>query len=205
MRKGFTLIEMVATLIVLSIVAVIVTPNIYVSIKEYKNRLFDTQMDNIKQSAKNWAVDHVDSLPSNNTTALAIKIQDLQNDGYISDNLENPKGGFFDNSDVFVLITCDYIEDQTGNLASNYKYIYEVYESVTDYMLKAAIKYAQDSNFQENKTVKTSDLKDKYIKNNINIYNSGKMDIPNQNITINVITSYDSKTGDTIYRYDATI
>ena len=120
-KNGFTLVEMIATLIILSIIAVIVTPNIYVSIKDYKNRLYDTQLDSIKQAAKNWVVDNVDK--TSDEYSLLITVQDLQRDGYIDEKLENPKdGGYFDESSVFVLVTCQYVQDETGNLSSNYKY-----------------------------------------------------------------------------------
>ena len=101
-KNGFTLVEMIATLIILSIIAVIVTPNIYVSIKDYKNRLYDTQLDSIKQAAKNWVVDNVDK--TSDEYSLLITVQDLQRDGYIDEKLENPKdGGYFDESSVFVI------------------------------------------------------------------------------------------------------
>ena len=52
MKKGFTLVELIATLIVLSIVALIVVPNIYDSIVEYREQLYETQLTAIETSTK---------------------------------------------------------------------------------------------------------------------------------------------------------
>lgn len=207
MKKGFTLVEMIATLVILSIIAVIVTPNIYVSIKDYKNRLFETQMDNIKQSAKNWAVDNVDKLPTSESNSLAVTISDLQDGGYIDDNLENPRdGGVFDDSSVFTLITCEYVEDETGNLASNYKYKYEIYENVEDYVKKQAASYAKKNKITSNTTISVSDLKNQnYISKKVLYINGTELVVSNDSVNIVVTTSEDSKTGDTIYEYSAEI
>lgn len=207
MKKGFTLVEMIATLVILSVIAVIVTPNIYVSIKDYKNRLFETQMDNIKQSAKNWAVDNVNKLPISDANSLAVTVSDLQDDGYIDENLKNPRdGGIFDDSSVFVLIDCEYMEDETGNLASNYKYKYGVYENVEDYVKKQAISYAKKNKLTSNTTISVSNLKNQhYISKKILYINGTELVISDYNISIIVTTSEDAETGDTIYEYSSEI
>lgn len=206
-KRGFTLVEMISVLIILSVVALIVTPNIYVSIRDYKNRLYETQMDSIRQSGKNWAVDHIDSLPTSNDTALAVTIKELQDDGYIEDKLENPRdGGYFDNSSVFVLITCNYVEDETENLASNYKYQYFVYNGVSDYQQAMAVEYAKTKKITSNTNINTLSLKsENYISKKI-VYTTGKeLSVPNSTIQIKVTKSEDSKTGDTVYEYSAAI
>ena len=164
-------------------------------------------MDNIKQAAKNWAVDNVDKLPDSSQKALAVTISDLQNDGYIEANLKNPRdGGVFDDSSVFVLITCDYIEDETSNLASNYKYDYEVYENVEDYIKKQAVLYAKKNKITSNTSITVAELKtNNYISNKIIYENASELVVPNNKIVIAVTTSEDSKTGDTIYEYSAKI
>ena len=203
-KNGFTLVEMIATLIILSIIAVIVTPNIYVSIKDYKNRLYDTQLDSIKQAAKNWVVDNVNK--TSDEYSLLITVQDLQRDGYIHEKLENPKdGGYFDESSVFVLVTCQYVQDETGNLSSNYKYTYGVYSDQTDYREKMAIQYAKDHNLINNTSVTVSDLKKGYIPSQIQDINGNSVAINSATITITVTKSDDSKTGDTVYSYSASI
>lgn len=207
MKKGFTLVEMIATLVILSVIAVIVTPNIYVSIKDYKNRLFETQMDNIKQSTKNWAVDNVDKLPTSELNSLAVTVSDLQNGGYIDDNLENPRdGGLFDDSSVFTLITCEYIEDETGNLASNYKYKYSIYENVEDYVKKQAISYAKKNKITSDTTISVSNLKNQnYISKKVLYVDGTELVVSDYNVNIVVTTSEDTETGDTIYEYNAEI
>lgn len=209
MKKGFTLVEMVAVLVILSIVAIIVTPNIYVSIRDYKNKMYETQLDNIKQATKNWAVDYINHpyFPTSKESSLIVTIQDLQKDGYIEDNLENPRdGGTFDNSEVFTLITCDYIIDETNNLASNYKYDYHVYENKNDYITSQAILYANKKKYTANTTITVNELKNEgYIVSKILYTDGNELNISNDTINLIVTKTSDEVTGDPIYEYSASI
>ena len=58
-RKGLTLVELLAVIVVLAVVALIVTPNILSSISKSHERMYETQLDNIKSAAKNWAADMI--------------------------------------------------------------------------------------------------------------------------------------------------
>ena len=61
-NKGLTLVEVIAVLVVLSIIAVIVTPNIAISIKDYKERTLETQLSSVKGALKNWTADNIDKV-----------------------------------------------------------------------------------------------------------------------------------------------
>ena len=106
-NKGFTLVELIAVLVVLSLISLIAIPTVNNSLKEYKQKLYDDAIRNLEQSAKNWGADNIGKLPnsvsSNNTMAypdidtesefstLQIRIKDLQAEGYIGSELKNPK------------------------------------------------------------------------------------------------------------------
>lgn len=192
-KKGLTLIELIAVLAILSVIALIVTPNIYVSIKNYKNQLYEAQMDNIKEAGKSWTTDNIDKV---NVGVTTVGIKELQTGGYLKDKLDNPKdGGYFDDTTAFVLITCTEVSDETGSLTTNYKYTYEVYLSMDEYIEKVAIKKAKkDIENKEGKSI-TYNLKDFEINAQ---YNDPKLTIPKDGSVTVTIT----KEGDN-YNYEA--
>lgn len=179
-NKGFTLIELIATLIILSIVALIVTPNILVSLSDYKKQVYDNNIASIKGAAISWAADNVtyEYFPSDETISLLVPIQELKDSGHLDENVRDViNGGYFDDDDhdTYVIINCKNIivDDEIVNR----KYTYDVYISDNDLVEKAAINYAKDKEITSTLIkVNVSDLKGKYIKNNICIYNSNYID-----------------------------
>ena len=88
-RNGFTLIELMAVIIILAVIALIVTPLIIGGIKESKERLYDTQLENIKSAAKSFMID----LDLENDSTLTLTLDELQKAGYVKEDIKNPKTG----------------------------------------------------------------------------------------------------------------
>jgi len=171
-NKGFTLVELIATLIILSIIALIVTPNILVSISDYKNQVYDNNIQAIKGAAISWAADNVGDIhfPSDENISLLVTIEELIKEGHIDENIKDlVNGGNFDDEDheTYVIINCDNIIDEITGEIKNSKYLYDVYISDNDFIEKTAIEYAKDNNITSTTTIKVSELKEKYIKENI--------------------------------------
>lgn len=199
-NKGLTLVEVIAVLVILSIIAVIVTPNIAVSVRDYKDRTTQTQLKTIKDATENWVADNVSSINCNGT-AYGITVKKLQSEGYLDKNLKNPNGGTFDDSeDTFGLIYCTEVKDETGNLESNYKYEYGAYLDVQDYEKKMAIKYVKNTT-NESSTVSTDTLISKnYLHKTINIISGGTITAPTNTISVEIT---EDEVGE--YKYTATI
>lgn len=201
-NKGLTLIEVIATLVVLSIIAVIVTPNIAVSIKDYKKRTLESQLSSVKGATKNWVADNIEKVAcsSDDDAALMIDIGKLQEDAYLDENMKNPEGGFLDDTDTFGLVSCKIIEDETNNLASNYKYTYGAYLSVNDYLEKMAIEYVKDKTNTDT-DVSTATLQNSgYVYNSIKKLDGTSVTIPNVTISVKVVELSDGK-----YNYETEI
>jgi hypothetical protein len=87
-------------------------------------------MGNINNAAKNWSADYVDKLPETSTITISkkeytyglkITVQELQQGGYISDTIKNPKDGkLFSKTSTFTLVTCKVYTDETGTYSDNY-------------------------------------------------------------------------------------
>lgn len=107
-NKGFTLVELLAVLVILGIVALVSIPAITGSLKNYKYTLYETQIKNIENAARVWGSDHIYELPNDENSSedvtysksvtypsnykrLFITLGDLQNEGYIDKELKSVK------------------------------------------------------------------------------------------------------------------
>lgn len=157
MKKGFTLVELIATLIVLSIVAIIVVPNIYKNITEVKDRLSETQLETLKSAAKSWASDNIEQLPTTNEEVAYVFLKELKDGGYVDQKIYKEEGNSLFNDNIFVLIECNVIEQDENN-NSNYKYNYEVYDTNEKHLSYLAELYAKKNNITSRTTVSLSQL-----------------------------------------------
>ena len=148
MKKGFTLVELIATVVVLSIVALLVVPNIYSSISNYRQKLYETQLSTIEMATKNWHTDHIRDVELNNdgdTKYVYLchlsgeKDEQCKKDSsqtfysYIDKDLKNPLTSEPFNDLVFTVITYKEIESD-GENNSNYDYKYRVIDTTKKYM-----------------------------------------------------------------------
>ena len=91
MNKAFTLIELMAVIIILAIIASIAFPFVQDSINDSKVNTCKEQKRTIEYAAKRGGADNATNLNGNNTH---ISITDLKKQGYLTSNQEltNPTG-----------------------------------------------------------------------------------------------------------------
>lgn len=63
-KNGFTLAELLGVIVLLSLISLITVPTISGTIKKYKVRVCNTQLEQIVAAAKNWGQDNLQALPS---------------------------------------------------------------------------------------------------------------------------------------------
>lgn len=144
MKKGFTLIELIATLVILSIVAIIVVPNIDKNFKKMVKGVTDVQREAIIEASKNWSNDNINSMPSVNDGVVYVYLKELKDGGYLSENVYKNTDLTEYNDNIFIEITCKVIEsDQNNN--NNYKYNYNLYDTNEKLLIFLATKYAKNN------------------------------------------------------------
>lgn len=113
MKRGFTLIELMAVIVVIAGIALVVVPSVDRSINRSNQNAYKVQISNIESAAKNWYADalagHIDgytylsegcvdknddgvcdkNLPGNGE-GITITIKDLQDGNYLGKEVENP-------------------------------------------------------------------------------------------------------------------
>ena len=216
MKKGFTLIELIAVLTVLSIIALIVTPNIMVSVQEYKKQAYDTEIQAIESAAKNWTADNISEIPEADNAAFYLSISQLIKGGYFESNVNDPKnGGKFEdeNHETFVIITCDILKDDLGIHNDNYKYTYNAYTSTNEYIEEKLLELANDKSLKTLNDSSISDitikgeelLNNHYIKEHIIKFSTEEEYIPVLPNSEYIITVTRTGKNEDTYKYDYSV
>lgn len=116
MKKGFTLVELLAVISILGIISLLVTVSVIGTLNKAKSSLSNTQISTIEKAAENWATVNADKMPLD-STELKVDINTLSDDGYLdSSNLKDPKN----NSQICGVVKIKYNEEK-----SQYKYTFE--------------------------------------------------------------------------------
>ncbi len=89
MKKGYTLIEVMAVLIILALISVIVTPKITKLVNKGKEDAYKVQLEQIKKAAQNWAYKNAELLPDDEQT-ITLTLGQLKRSKYIGYNISNP-------------------------------------------------------------------------------------------------------------------
>lgn len=94
MKKGFTLVELLAVIIILSVVSILVFPNVIEIINQSKQNLYNVQVADIELESKNWSLENSDKLDKYHLNSTFVSLSTLKKDGFLEvDELENPLDG----------------------------------------------------------------------------------------------------------------
>ena len=90
-KKGFTLIELIMVIVIISVVAMISFQTVTKKINQSKEKAYNIQVNNFKDSAKNYMLENKpDDKYHLNTICISLEV--LQNKGYLKKGeLKNPK------------------------------------------------------------------------------------------------------------------
>lgn len=118
MKKGFTLIEMMAVVVILGVIALIVVPLVEQALSNIKDDAYNTQIESIRQGARQWGGSNIYSMPDPGTS-ITLTLQQLKLAGFITKDLYNPKTKEAFSDDMVITIT------NVGTVGND-KYVYIV-------------------------------------------------------------------------------
>lgn len=91
-KKGFTLVELLAVIVILAALALVASTSVTKIMKDSKEDLYNTQILALKSTVESWGANNLDKLPEVDTCAY-LTLKDLKDDGIINSSIKNPKTG----------------------------------------------------------------------------------------------------------------
>ena len=88
--KGFTLVELIAVIVILSLLALITSTAVTKLVSDAKNDLSETQIALIKSAAETWMADNLTYLPDTGQCSY-LTLEDLKSYGLLDSNVLDPK------------------------------------------------------------------------------------------------------------------
>src|SRR5574344_757927 len=88
-KKGFTLVELLAVITILGVIALIAVPAVDSIIKNSKVKVYEKQKDGLLSSLQDWLTDNKDLFYDTNTMTLTLG--DLKEQNYVDYDIKNPK------------------------------------------------------------------------------------------------------------------
>lgn len=89
-RTGFTLVELLAVIVILAIILMITVPGVLSIINKTKNEAYESQQKMIKEATRNYLVGQRNQVVWNGQQTI-IGLTDLQDAGYLEKNLIDPR------------------------------------------------------------------------------------------------------------------
>lgn len=102
-KRGFTLVELLAVLVIIAVILLLITPQILKKINDSKSSLYDTQMEEIKKAARVY----MSNLNIDNT--MTISLGELKKAGLVDKDIKDPTTGEL--LDDCLLVTVTKVEE----------------------------------------------------------------------------------------------
>ena len=85
MKRGFILIELLASIVILVAISLIVVPTINVVVQNAEDKAYKEQIHRIEQASGNWSEMHTELLPSQEGAIYFLELDQLMSEGLIKD------------------------------------------------------------------------------------------------------------------------
>ena len=104
-NRGFTLVELLAILLILGVIDTIITPVVQKSLKANKEKVYDVLIEQIKDYTKDYLTQNTSLLPDNDGDISIIKFIDLKKSGILQIEIVNPITGNIISNESVVKVT----------------------------------------------------------------------------------------------------
>ncbi len=85
-KKGFTLVELLAVIVILGVISLIVFPTVMNSIHKSKQNLYKIQVQDIEKAGKKWINEHMEYLDDSHLNTIGVSLSSLIESGYLQKN-----------------------------------------------------------------------------------------------------------------------
>jgi prepilin-type N-terminal cleavage/methylation domain-containing protein len=106
MKKGFTLVELLAVVVLIGLLTLIIVPVVDSSVKKGKEKAYNLQKETIIAAARSWVTDNKSLISDGDT--LNLTLLNLKEQGYLDFDIKNPTTGVcLDNTMQVTVIRTD--------------------------------------------------------------------------------------------------
>ncbi|MBR1376827.1 MAG: type II secretion system protein [Bacilli bacterium] len=105
MKKGFTLVELLAVIVLLGILAAITYPIVGDIISRANEQAYSDNVDTIRRAASDWVLSNSRLLPKNENESIIVYLGELKLNSDLDKNIKNPKTGNLLSNNTSVVIT----------------------------------------------------------------------------------------------------
>ena len=91
MKRGFTLVEMLAVISLLAVVALVIVPATEAVINGVKNDNFESQKEALISGLRVWSAEHVLNMPDNEGEFVETTVGQLKKEGFLEVNFKDPR------------------------------------------------------------------------------------------------------------------
>ena len=116
-KKGFTLAELLGVIIILGLLALFIVPAVDKSIGNSEEKAYKVQLKKIENAAEDWAMEHMNQLPTVEGNDVIIYLAQLKLGGYVDDDVRDPRTGKIFPNDMQIKIS-----------RKNNAYVFEIIE-----------------------------------------------------------------------------
>ena len=103
-KKGFTLVELLAVIVILSIILVIAVPSVNRYIKQSKEKAYKVQISELLDAVESYANMNNEILPENDDEVIKITLGQLKIEGIVKNDTKNPYNDkYFDDALTFII------------------------------------------------------------------------------------------------------
>lgn len=88
-KKGFTLVELLGVLVLLSVIVLIAFPNILGAVKSTDKQVGDATITLLQTNARSYANDHPETYSTTTNKTHCVKVETLITEGYTKTPLAN--------------------------------------------------------------------------------------------------------------------
>lgn len=91
MKKGFTLVEMLAVIIIIGVLSLVMIPSIESIIEESEKDTYEAQVEFILSGLKNYVADNIFKFSLEENQSKTITLGELKTSGYVDVDIRNPE------------------------------------------------------------------------------------------------------------------
>lgn len=105
MKKGFTLVEMLAVISLLALIALVIVPATEAVINGVKKDNFEAQKETLISALKVWSADHVLNMPDDEGDYVETTVGQLKKEGFLEVEFKDPRDDKCINNNTLLRVT----------------------------------------------------------------------------------------------------